>query len=431
MTASPLTSLSVPVPHVLPIDIRNHPFSEPPSLSTPLPSSPPSRSGRKKSLSAEGTVATMATAFSDNEDVNEGVDASSSSLESHLAGLGLGEHQVDHRHPGTWAAMPATAAATATVTATAPTPPALSVPLAARSIPARPPVAAVLPLLPHPPMPVITCLEDDDDDDDDDDDNDDPQEPQFDLKEQVVDCDDPYGYMVDEEEEEYFPPHLHSDPPSPDFDHNSSSLRRRSILRVVSCPSDLACLNPKKSCWKSLPPPDMLSLSSSCELARKCRAASLGSHPTTTTSSPPSRRRRSVAFGSIHCRSYQQTVGDNPSVSYGPPITLDWDYLELPSMDVDVHEAGKGGRPAPTPRQLLLNYYQRQHVLGWKLGATPLELKHAEREANRLKRQRAVTRALLPLAPLEECIERASRGLLKGRGRRRRTSSDATSGSLY
>ena len=36
------------------------------------------------------------------------------------------------------------------------------------------------------------------------------------------------------------------------------------------------------------------------------------------------RSKLQLQFGSVNIREYEMTLGDNPSVTYGPPVTLDW-----------------------------------------------------------------------------------------------------------
>lgn len=46
-----------------------------------------------------------------------------------------------------------------------------------------------------------------------------------------------------------------------------------------------------------------------------------------------------LRFGEVRIRTYTVTLGDNPSVSRGPPVTLDWDHNASESYDVDYLES--------------------------------------------------------------------------------------------
>ena len=48
--------------------------------------------------------------------------------------------------------------------------------------------------------------------------------------------------------------------------------------------------------------------------------------------------KRQVNWGSIRVRDYGRILGENPCCSYGPPLTLDWDYEEYEPLDVDTYE---------------------------------------------------------------------------------------------
>jgi hypothetical protein len=121
-----------------------------------------------------------------------------------------------------------------------------------------------------------------------------------------------------------------------------------------------------------------------------------------------SRRRASaVVFHEVQIRHYEQTMGDNPCVSYGPPISLDWGYVEVEPIDLDEYENSR--RPRRNTRQLLLNQYSRKNLLIWRLGATEEEMKAVEKEVNKIKSQRSLTKALLPAQKLEEVFQSLAR----------------------
>lgn len=118
--------------------------------------------------------------------------------------------------------------------------------------------------------------------------------------------------------------------------------------------------------------------------------------------------RKNVGFDSVSIRSYQQTIGDNPSVSYGPPIQLDWEYEQHDELDIDEYEF-KRGISRRTLRQLAITYYQRKAILSRNYGFTEEELKRAKKDANKIKIRRGLTNYFLPMMPVENAIESAGR----------------------
>lgn len=120
------------------------------------------------------------------------------------------------------------------------------------------------------------------------------------------------------------------------------------------------------------------------------------------------RIKKRVAFDVVIIRSYQQTMGDNPGVSYGPPIQLDWDYEEHESIDIDEYEIARG-HSRRTMRQMVMNYYQRKSLLKREYGFTEEELKQAKKDVNRVKFLRDVTKSLLPMMKVEDAVESAGR----------------------
>lgn len=158
--------------------------------------------------------------------------------------------------------------------------------------------------------------------------------------------------------------------------------RRRSILK----PTDME-IPVKNRGWKNLPKAD-LSKASPVVVAA------------TRTSACPTKRRQ-VSFLNVEIRCYDQCVGDNPAVSYGTPISLDWNFEEMAPLELDVYESARVGNRR-NPRQMMMNYYNRRHVLTLSCGVTEDELLKAEKAANKIRSQRALTRALLPASKVED-----------------------------
>jgi hypothetical protein len=193
--------------------------------------------------------------------------------------------------------------------------------------------------------------------------------------------------------------------------------RKGSILKHKEKEEEELFISTQRRSWKVLPPPDM------SELKRSISTQSNQSEPLPARSPEIVRRRRSVSFDTIRTRFYDQTIGDHPNVSYGPPISLDWKYEEGETMDVEIYEE-KRGKPRKI-RQLMLNYYQRKNVLMWSYGFSEEEIKKATRESDKIQFQRAVTKCLLPVSMVEDFVQSAGRKakrVVKGERKQRSTS---------
>ncbi|KAG7354708.1 hypothetical protein IV203_004064 [Nitzschia inconspicua] len=176
-----------------------------------------------------------------------------------------------------------------------------------------------------------------------------------------------------------------------------SSSSPISILKV-QCRSDPRFISNTRRSWKSLPAADLDKILQ--------QANALNSSIQHTQSAPPLRR-NSVSFDTIRVRLYSQTVGDNPAVSYGPPISLDWDYVEQEEVTVDDYESQRPKRR--TLRQMALSYYHRKNLLLLQYGVSEGDLKKAKKQAERIKMKRSITKTFLPVMTVESALESASR----------------------
>lgn len=176
----------------------------------------------------------------------------------------------------------------------------------------------------------------------------------------------------------------------------AATRRRRSSIKLSSL-SEPIPVKQSAASWKQLPKPD---------LAKIHRAVSLPLDLVDNTAQA-SRNLGSVAFTTIEIRNYGQTIGDNPSVSYGPPIQLDWDYESVPLIPIDDYEGRRG--PRRQLKHMSLSYYQRMHLLQNAFGHTEEDLKQAKKQANKDKFKRAVTKYFLPVQVLEDVAESSVR----------------------
>jgi hypothetical protein len=173
------------------------------------------------------------------------------------------------------------------------------------------------------------------------------------------------------------------------------TTQRSSILKP--CTQEIP-ISLKPKAFKTLPPPDIT----------KIKRTSLSVAVNDTTQDKPRvKRQNSVGFASVVIREYNLTIGDNPSVSYGPPISLDWEYSQLESVTLEQYEAHRA--PRRTLRQMCMNYYTRRNVLTYKFGYDEHEVKKASKLADKVKRERAVTKYFLPYSKVEDFVSSAGR----------------------
>eukprot|EP00529_Nitzschia_sp_RCC80_P010515 CAMPEP_0113506978 /NCGR_PEP_ID=MMETSP0014_2-20120614/36207_1 /TAXON_ID=2857 /ORGANISM="Nitzschia sp." /LENGTH=638 /DNA_ID=CAMNT_0000402531 /DNA_START=412 /DNA_END=2328 /DNA_ORIENTATION=+ /assembly_acc=CAM_ASM_000159 len=126
-----------------------------------------------------------------------------------------------------------------------------------------------------------------------------------------------------------------------------------------------------------------------------------------------------VTFDRIIIREHRRTMGDNPSCSYGTPVSLDWEYIQHEDLTLEQYEQLKvnsrirsGGKPR-TLRQLHLNHYQRRNILQME-GYTLQQIKAQKRETNKVRKQRDMTRFMAQtpvLIKIEDIVESSKRKL--------------------
>jgi hypothetical protein len=144
-------------------------------------------------------------------------------------------------------------------------------------------------------------------------------------------------------------------------------------------------------------------------LARPCTSILQNADCPSRHSCEVTENKRHISFHQVVVRYYGMILGDHPNCSYGPPVTLEWDYLEyepLPLDEYEYHHARR--RPL---RLLMLNYYKRKAMLLADHNYSMRELQQATREVDRTKRQRAITKNMLPYRSVEDIIMTAGRRL--------------------
>ena len=94
-----------------------------------------------------------------------------------------------------------------------------------------------------------------------------------------------------------------------------------------------------------------------------------------------------VSFGTVQIRVHLPTLGDHPAVTFGPALSLDWQYKEMPAVDLDDYESRRAPRKSSS-KDLFLSSIIRRHVL-LERGFTERDMERASELADTVKNQRA------------------------------------------
>ncbi|KAL7536407.1 hypothetical protein ACHAXR_007143 [Thalassiosira sp. AJA248-18] len=121
---------------------------------------------------------------------------------------------------------------------------------------------------------------------------------------------------------------------------------------------------------------------------------------------------RSVSFANINIREYERVLGDNPSVTSGPPLSIGWRYAPEPiSMRIDDYEDGKGEPRSSS--EYLVPKTVRENMLRDHADVSRREMVAAVRAIQKEKAQRRKTVVNLSMHKTEEKVEGAKHKLKK------------------
>jgi hypothetical protein len=117
----------------------------------------------------------------------------------------------------------------------------------------------------------------------------------------------------------------------------------------------------------------------------------------------PCAQQKNVRFSSIEIREYPGCLGDNPAVSAGVPITIEWEHQCEYELNVQDYEAARP--PRRNKFQMRIGPLDRTLILK-SSGYSRQEIKARIKETDIARHQRQRTGELLLLAPLQESLER-------------------------
>jgi hypothetical protein len=126
----------------------------------------------------------------------------------------------------------------------------------------------------------------------------------------------------------------------------------------------------------------------------------------TNAEEPP--KRSSIRFSTVEIRSYPMILGDNPSVTAGIPITIDWLHQDEVTCDVVDYEVTRPERRARL--QLLLPPAMRAQI-AMDAGSSRKELHAMQRKVNVARGQRQSSQRGEQMSRLEEAMEATWRAL--------------------
>lgn len=113
-------------------------------------------------------------------------------------------------------------------------------------------------------------------------------------------------------------------------------------------------------------------------------------------------------------------LADNPACLSGPPVMLGWEYEVLPGMSLLDFEAFRLRSRRLHSTHLLLSHYKRLEIVQ-RSGATPDEIRSCERDMAKIRRQRNISLAMLPLSSVGQFASGAGRKLRRGLTGRRKS----------
>jgi hypothetical protein len=114
-----------------------------------------------------------------------------------------------------------------------------------------------------------------------------------------------------------------------------------------------------------------------------------------------------VNFTGVQVRHYPRAINDNPSVTDGPPIGIDWDYDTVSNYSVDEWENSRMGNRRSYA--LMLVSRDERHAMLVDAGFSEKEIAGSIRNVLKVKFKRRQTVNNLKASPMEEFMENTSR----------------------
>ena len=123
--------------------------------------------------------------------------------------------------------------------------------------------------------------------------------------------------------------------------------------------------------------------------------------------------KRAVSFGNLEIRQYSRCLGDNPATRNGPPLTIDWSYVDAGSVALDDYENSR-----PRRRQtnaMLLSGPDRQSILLEETNTTLKEIDAVRTQILNSRHQRQLSIAMQEFDEWQHVLESLKRKLKRFR----------------
>ena len=124
-------------------------------------------------------------------------------------------------------------------------------------------------------------------------------------------------------------------------------------------------------------------------------------------------RKTRLIWGSVQIREYNRIVGDNPGVSVGPPLTLDWDYYEHEPIGLTDYEETRQKRK--NFWRLRLSSVTRRNMLKNVFGISDEEIAAAEKGIEVIRKKRELTAKQSKLSTSVETAFQSARRKIRKR----------------
>jgi hypothetical protein len=114
-------------------------------------------------------------------------------------------------------------------------------------------------------------------------------------------------------------------------------------------------------------------------------------------------QQRSVNFDTIRIREFARTLGDNPSTTHGPPLTLDWHYQDTKPIKVDEYEETRP--PRRVTQEMMIPGNIRENILLSQTETTKKQIARMISQVRSSRHQRQTSVAMQDLEEWHEAFE--------------------------